>query len=121
MEGRSERLDLLHQRISEPRAGDVGNPGNVVDRLLGVEFGALPARLVENVDKMRFHVEQAELEHREEPNGARADDQSVGGNDFGLGQHGKKPFRNSQGAWDWRLSSGGTGPGKEKTCVARGC
>ena len=83
MKGRAERLDLRHQRVAEALAGDVGNARNVVDRLLRIELGALAADLVEDVDDMRLHVEQAELEHREQPARSRADDQHVGLDRFG--------------------------------------
>ena len=75
MEGRIERLDLLHQRVDQALAGDVGNAGNVVDRLFRIELGALAADLVENVDEMALHVEQAELEHGEQAARPGADDQ----------------------------------------------
>ena len=93
MEGRIERLDLLHQRVGQALAGDLRDAGNVVDRLLGIELGALAADLVEDVDEMRLHVEQAELEHREQADRARADDQRVGLDDFGLGQHSRNTLR----------------------------
>src|SRR6185436_7420961 len=80
MKGRVERLDLLHQGIGQAVAGDVGDAGNVVDRLLGIELGALAADLVEDVDEMRLDVEQAELEHGEEPHRPRADNENVGFN-----------------------------------------
>src|SRR6202041_3785356 len=72
MEGRIERLDLLHQRIGQALAGDKGNAGNVVDRLFRIKLGALAADLVENVDKMDFHIEQAEFENGKQPARARA-------------------------------------------------
>jgi len=78
MEGRMKRLDLLHQSLGEPVAGDHRDAGNVVDRLLRIEFGALAADLVEDVDQVRLDVEQAELEHREQPDRPRADDDNVG-------------------------------------------
>ena len=80
MEGRIERLDLLHQGVGQPVPGDVGNAGNVVDRLLGIELGALAADLVEDVDEVRLDVEQAELEHGEKPHRPRADNENVGFN-----------------------------------------
>ena len=93
-----ERLDLLHQRVGEALAGNLRNARNVVDRLLGIELGALAADLVEDVDQVRLHVEQAELEHREQAHRARADDESVGLDHFGLGQHSENtlaiPLRN---------------------------
>src|SRR6185295_19183005 len=84
MEGRTERLDLLHQRVSEALARDVGNAGNVVDRILRIELGALAANLVENVDEVRLHVEQAELEYREQADRAGADNESVGLDRLGI-------------------------------------
>ncbi len=69
--GRAERLDLLHQRVDQPLRRHLRQRRNVVDRLLRIELGALAADLVEDVDEMRLHVEQAELEHREQPDRAR--------------------------------------------------
>ena len=53
VEGRLERLDLLEELVDQPLAGDHRVAGNVVDRLLGIELGALAARPVENVDDRR--------------------------------------------------------------------
>ena len=78
MEGRIERLDLLHQRIGQALAGDEGNAGNVVDRLFRIELGALAADLVEDVDKMRLHVEQAQFENGKQSARARANNQHIG-------------------------------------------
>src|SRR5262245_65333707 len=77
MELRAERLDLLHQRVDQALAGAHGDARDVVDRLLGIKLGALTADLVEDVDEMRLHVEEAELEHREQPAGPRPDDEHV--------------------------------------------
>ena len=44
MELGAERLDLLHELVGQLLAGDDGQPGDVVDRLLGIELGALAAR-----------------------------------------------------------------------------
>ena len=63
---------------TRPCAEIFGMRRNVVDRLLRIELGALAADLVEDVDEMRLHVEQAELEHREQADRARADDEHVG-------------------------------------------
>ena len=54
------------------------NAGNVVDRLFRIELGALAADLVEDVDQMRLHVEQAQFEHGEQAAGARANNQHIG-------------------------------------------
>jgi hypothetical protein len=78
MEGRMERLDLLQQRLRQAMAGDEGDAGNVVDRLFRVELGALAADLVEDIDQMRLHVEQAQFEHGEQSAGARANNQHIG-------------------------------------------
>ena len=67
MELGAERLDLLHELVGQLLAGDDGQPGNVVDRLLGIELGALAAGPVENVDDVAFDVDEAELEHGEKP------------------------------------------------------
>src|SRR5690606_6008751 len=58
---------------------------NVVDRLVRIEFGALPARPIEIVDQVALHVEQAGLEHREQADRAGADDHHVGPDRFDMG------------------------------------
>ena len=73
-----ERLDLLHQPVGQLLAGDDGQRRNVVDRLFRIEFGALAADLVEDVDEMALDVEQAQLEHGEQPARARPDDDDIG-------------------------------------------
>src|SRR4029077_3424143 len=78
MKLRAERLDLLHQRVDQTFAGAHRNARDVVDRLLGIELRALAADLVEDVDEMRLHVEEAELEYREQAAGPRPDDEHVG-------------------------------------------
>ena len=62
---------------TSPCAGDHREAGNVVDRLFRIELGALAARPVENVDQMALQVEQAELEHGEQADRPRADDDDV--------------------------------------------
>ena len=57
VEGGSERLDLVHELVGQLLAGDDGQPGNVVDRLLGIELGALAPGAIENVDDMAFDVD----------------------------------------------------------------
>jgi hypothetical protein len=41
-------------------------------------LGTLAADLVEDVDKMRLHIEQAQFENGKQPARARADNQHVG-------------------------------------------
>src|SRR5262249_13478421 len=83
MELRAERLDLRHQLIDQALRSAVGNARNVVDRLLRIELGALATDLVENIDNMRLHIEQAQFEHGKEPAGPGPDDEHVGLNRFG--------------------------------------
>ena len=78
MEGRAEGLDLLHEPIGQLLARNFGERRDVVDRLFGVELGALSADLFEDVDDVGAYVEKAELKYREEAAGAGADDQRVG-------------------------------------------
>ena len=61
----------------KPCAGDIRNPRNVVDRLFRIKLGALATDLVEDVDQVRLHVEQAKLEHSKEPARPCADDERV--------------------------------------------
>ena len=79
---RAEGLDLLQQIIDQPLRARMGNSGNVIDGLFRIKLRALAADLVENVDEMRLHIEQAEFEHREQANRPRADDHNVGLNRF---------------------------------------
>ena len=51
--------------------------------------GALPARPVANVDEMAFEIEQAQLEHGEQADGTRADDEN--GLDVGALRHCRSP------------------------------
>ena len=78
MERRAERLDLLHQAISQSLAGDDRQARNVVDRLFRIALGQLPARTVENVDQMGFEIEETELENREQADRSRSDNGDVG-------------------------------------------
>src|SRR5690606_23740325 len=60
-----------------PLPGDHREAWNVVDRLFRVEFGALAAWPVEDVDDVALEVEQAELEHGKEAHGPCPDDDDV--------------------------------------------
>ena len=77
MKGGAEGLDLLHEIVNQPLPRDHGEAGNVVDGLFGIELGALPAGLGQDVDKMGLDVQQAQLEHGEETGGASAHDDDV--------------------------------------------
>ena len=78
MELRIERLDLLQQPVDQLLAGDDGQAGNVVDRLFRIELGALPARPVQDVDQVALEIQQPQLEHGEQADGAGADDGDIG-------------------------------------------
>ena len=84
MEGRMEGMNLLHQLLDQVLAGDDRIAGDVVDRLLRIELGALAARPVENVDQGAADIEQAELEDGEQADRPGADDDHVGLYDLGL-------------------------------------
>ena len=73
-----ERLDLFEQRLRQAMAGDEGNAWNVVDRFFRIELGALAADLVEDVDQMRLHVQQAQFEDREQAARTRTNNQHIG-------------------------------------------
>ena len=90
VEGRMERLDLRHQVVDEPLARHHGKARNVVDRLLGIELGALAADLRQDVDEMAFDVEEAEFEHGEQAHRPCADDDDVG---FDIVGHEQAPSR----------------------------
>ncbi len=78
VERRPERRRLLGEPVDEVGRVDLGIARNVVDRLLRIERGALPARPVEHVEDGRAHAEHAALEHREKPHRPGADDRHVG-------------------------------------------
>ena len=78
MEGGAERRDLLEKVIGQLLAGDDGKAGNVIDRLLGIKFGALPAGFRKNVDEMRADIEEPQFEHGEQAHRPRADNQAIG-------------------------------------------
>ena len=84
MEGRVERRDLFQQPVCQVLPRNYGPGGNVVNRFFGVEFGALAARLIQNIDQMGLHIEKAEFEHREKPDWPRADDNHIRLVPFGL-------------------------------------
>ena len=78
MKLRPERFDLRHQRGDQPLRRAIGHAGDIVDRFLRIKLGALSADLVKNVDQVRLHIEQAQLEHREQPARPGPDDKHVG-------------------------------------------
>ena len=73
-----ERLDLLEQAVDEFLRAAHRQRRDVVDRLVGIELGALAAGMRERVDDLALHAEQAEFEHGEEADRAGADDHAFG-------------------------------------------
>ncbi len=73
-----ERLDLLEQPVDEFLRAAHRQRRDVVDRLVGIELGALAAGVCERIDDLALHAEQAELEYGEEPDRAGADDHAFG-------------------------------------------
>ena len=66
-------LDLLEQPVDQFLRTADRNRGNVVDRLVRIELGALAAGMRERIHDLALHAEQPELEHRKKANGTRAD------------------------------------------------
>src|SRR5260370_40695047 len=77
MEGRREWCGLLAQAIDQLGGADSRIAGNVVDRLFGIERGALPARSRQGVEQMAAHLPHAAFEHGKQAYRARADDRDV--------------------------------------------
>ncbi len=78
MKLRIEGLDLLQQSVDQFLAGDDGQPRNVVDRFFGIKLGALAAGAVQNVDQVALQIQQSQLEHGEQTDGAGADNGNIG-------------------------------------------
>src|SRR5262249_1835095 len=64
---------------------------DVVNRLVGIQLGALPAGVLERVDDVRTDAEQPQLEYLEQPAGSSADDDALGG-DWRIGAIGGGGF-----------------------------
>ena len=73
-----ERADLLLQPIDELQRADDRKRRDVIDRLLRIERGALPADLRQRVHHVGVDAEQPQLEHLEQAAWAGADDDYVG-------------------------------------------
>ena len=56
-------LDLLEQPVDQFLRSADRNRGNVIDRLVRIELGALAAGMRERIHDLAFHAEQPELEH----------------------------------------------------------
>ena len=73
-----ERVDLLRQRGGQFAAAGGDHAGHVVDRLVGVQLGALAAGVGQSVNGVAMDVQQTQLEDLEQADWAGADDQGVG-------------------------------------------
>ncbi len=71
---RIERMRLLHQPVDEFLRTADRKRRNVIDRLVRIELGALPARRLERIDHMGRNAEQPELEDLKQAARPRADD-----------------------------------------------
>src|ERR1700679_1367948 len=74
MECRIERLDLFQQPIDQLLGAADGQCRNVINRLVGIEFGALSAGKAQRVDDVRADAKQAQFEDLKEAHGTGADD-----------------------------------------------
>jgi hypothetical protein len=73
-----ERFALRHQPLDQFARGARRNGGDVVNRLVGIQFGALATDLVERIHDLARQAEHARLESREEARGTGADNQHIG-------------------------------------------
>ena len=78
MKGWTKRLDLFEQGIGQPLSRHDRQRGNVVDGLFRVEFGALAARLGQDIQNMRLDVQKSEFEDSEQADRPSTDDDAIG-------------------------------------------
>ena len=78
MEVGLERADLLREPFHQLAGAHYRERGDVVDRLVRVQRGALPADLRERVHDVRMDPEQPQLEDLEQAARAGSDDDHVG-------------------------------------------
>ena len=72
-----ERLDLLEQCVGQFFARAFRDGRDVVDGLVRIELGALPARLTNRIDDLGLEAEEPEFEYLEQAAGARSDNDDV--------------------------------------------
>ena len=75
---RIERRDLLQQPVDELLGAADGQRRDVVDRLVGIQLGALAAGRAQRIDQVAAHAQQPELEYLEQPAGTGANDHDFG-------------------------------------------
>ena len=69
MQRRIERRDLLLEAVDQFLRAAHGQRGDVVDRLVGIQLGALSAGRAQRIDEVAGDSQQSELEHLEQPAG----------------------------------------------------
>ncbi len=74
VKGGLERFGLLQQSIDQFLRPADRQSGNVVNRLIGIELGALAAGLAQGIDDVRADPQQSEFEDLEKTNGPGAND-----------------------------------------------
>ncbi len=77
MEGGVKGLGLFQQPIDQFLGAADRQCGNVIDRLVGIQLGALAAGLGQRIDDVRADAEQAQLEDLEQSHGTCADDDGL--------------------------------------------
>src|SRR5262245_60452656 len=78
LSGRAVHALDREQPVGQLLAGADRKTRDVVDWLLGIELGALAARLVENIDDIRLQPREPELENSKEPDRTRANNNDIG-------------------------------------------
>ncbi len=73
-----KRRDLVFEPRHQLAGGDRRVRRDVIDRLFGIQRGALPAGLAERVDQHRAQLQHPQFEHREQTDRAGSDDGDVG-------------------------------------------
>ena len=76
---RIEGPDLLHEPVDQLLGAAHRQRRYVVDRLVGVQLGALSAGVPQRIHHLGTDPEEAQLEHLEQPAGTCADDDDLGG------------------------------------------
>ena len=72
-----ELIERLQEPVDQLLPAADRKRRNVVDRLVRIELGALAARVRERIDHVAADAEQSQLEHLEQPAGARSDNDDL--------------------------------------------
>ena len=73
----SERLDLLHQAVYQFLCAAYRKGRDIIYGFIGIEFGALAARLFQRVHHVCLDVQQAQLKNLEQATGAGANNYHI--------------------------------------------